>query len=114
MCTSVLWQGHYYGIDGNSHNARLCKLVCLDATTGKRVWEQRGFGCGALMLADGKLLILSDEGYLSIAKATSGGFEELARTRVFDGQTWTMPVLARGRIYCRSESGTVVCLDVSR
>lgn len=114
MCTPVLWQGHYYGIDGNSHNARACKLVCLDAKTGRRTWEQRGFGCGSLMLADGKLLVLSDEGYLSIARATPTAYEEIARTRVFDAHTWTMPVLARGRIYCRSESGTVVCLDVAK
>lgn len=114
MCTPVLWQGHYYGIDGNSHNARACKLVCLDAATGRRTWEQRGFGCGSLTLADGKLLVLSDEGYLSIARATPTAYEELARTRVFDAHTWTMPVLARGRIYCRSESGTVVCLDVAK
>lgn len=113
MNSCVFWQGHLYGIDGNSHNARLCKLVCLDAATGERKWEQRGFGCGALMLADGKLLIQSDDGYLTVAKADPTGYEELSQMKPFDGHTWTMPVLARGRIYCRSEEGTVVCLDAS-
>jgi outer membrane protein assembly factor BamB len=114
MCSSVFWNGHLYGIDGNSHNARQCKLVCLDATTGKRKWEQRGFGCGALMLADGKLIIQADDGNLTIARADPSGYEELARTRPFDGHTWTMPTLARGRIYCRGESGELVCLDVAK
>ena len=114
MCTSVLRDGKIYGIHGNSHTARQCKLVCLDLVTGKRIWEQRGFGCGALMMADDKLLIQSDEGYLTVAEATPEGYKELAKTRVFEGPTWTMPVLCRGRIYCRSEAGDVVCLDVRR
>lgn len=114
MCTPVLHEGYLYAIDGNSHNARQCKLICLELATGKKVWEQRGFGCGALMMADGKLLVQGDEGFLSIVNATPRGFEEIARTKAFDGHTWTMPVLSHGRIYCRSEAGTVVCLDVSR
>ena len=114
MCTPVLHEGHLYAIDGNSHTARQCKLVCLELATGKRKWEQRGFGCGALMLADGKLLIQGDEGYLTVAAATPTAYVELARMKVFDGHTWTMPVLSHGRIYCRSEAGTVVCLDVHR
>lgn len=112
MSTPILWQGHLYGIDGNSHNSRLCKLVCLNLATGKKVWEQRGFGCGALMAADGKLLIMGDEGRLSVAEATPDAYREKAQTKVFDDHTWTMPVLAHGRIYCRGEAGEVVCLDV--
>lgn len=114
MCTPVLYDGHLYAIDGNSHNARQCKLVCLELATGKRKWEQRGFGCGALMLADGKLLIQGDEGYVTVAKAAPEAYEELARVKAFDGHTWTMPILAHGRLYCRSEAGTVVCLEVRR
>lgn len=114
MNTPVLRDGRLYGIDGNSHTPRQCKLVCLDLARGERTWEQRGFGCGALMLADGKLLVLSDEGYLTVAHAAPDGYREIAKTKVFDDHTWTMPVLSHGRIYCRSESGHVVCLDVRR
>ena len=64
------------------------------------------------MSAAGKLLILGDEGALHVAEATPDGYVELAKTQAFEAHTWTMPVLANGRIYCRSESGDVVCLDV--
>jgi len=111
MATSVLWQGKLYGIDGNSHTPRQCKLVCVDLATGKRLWEQRGFGCGSLTLVDGKLLVLGDSGRLSLVAASPEGFEEEARCDIGDGRYWTTPVLARGHIYCRSESGEVVCLD---
>jgi outer membrane protein assembly factor BamB len=111
MATSIFWQGRLYGIDGNSHTPRQCKLVCLDAATGKRLWEQRGFGCGSVTLVDGKLLVLSDEGHLSLAAASPESYKELAKCKVGDGRFWTAPVLARGRIYCRSEAGEVTCLD---
>jgi outer membrane protein assembly factor BamB len=111
MATSILWQGRLYGIDGNSHTPRQCKLVCLDVATGKRLWEQRGFGCGSLTLVDGKLLVLSDEGRISLVAASPDGFKEEAKSDVGDGRYWTTPVLARGRIYCRSESGEFYCLD---
>ncbi len=114
MNTPVSLGGRLYGIDGNSHTPRQCKLVCLDPSRGERLWEQRGFGCGALSAAGGKLLIMSDDGFLSVAEASPDGYRELAKTKVFDDHTWTMPVLARGRIYCRSESGQVVCLDVRK
>ena len=112
MATCVEKEGRLYGIDGNSHTARQCKLVCLDMATGKRLWEQRGFGCGAVTMADGKLLIQSDEGDLVVAEARPDKYVELAKTKAFDDRSWTTPVLCNGFIYCRSERGELVCLDV--
>ncbi|HWA99909.1 MAG TPA: PQQ-binding-like beta-propeller repeat protein [Pirellulales bacterium] len=112
MATCVLWNDHLYGFDGNSHNPRLVKLTCLDFATGEVRWSQRGFGCGSLLLAGGKLLILSDDGELVIADADPGKFHELARARVLDGRCWTVPTLANGRLYCRDAVGDLVCLDL--
>ena len=114
MNNCVLWQGHLYGFDGNSHNARNVRLVCLDAATGKEKWAHRGLGCGSLMLADSKLLILSDDGNLVLAAASPDGYQELARAKVLDATCWTVPVLAQGRIYCRNDQGQMVCIDVSK
>ena len=27
---------------------------------------------------------------------------------------WSMPILCRGRIYCRSQKGEMICIDVSK
>ncbi len=112
MATCVLRDGHLYGIDGNSHNARICKLVCLDFATGAVKWSERGFGCGSVLMADGKLIVLSDDGHLVIAATNTERYEEIARSQVIDGRCWTVPTLANGRIYCRNAVGDVVCLDV--
>jgi len=66
------------------------------------------------MAADGKLIVLSDEGELLVGPASSKGFTPSARAKVLDGKCWTVPVLANGRIYCRNAAGDLVCLDVRR
>lgn len=109
---SVLLDGHLYGIDGNSNSSRNCKLVCLNLKSGEAIWSERGMGCGSLMAADGKLIVLSDDGVLSIVEATSNGYQELSKVRVLEGPCWTVPVLAGHRIYARNAPGELVCVDV--
>ena len=105
----VLWKGYIYGVDDGS------SISCLDFKTGDVKWAQRGFGKGSLMLADGKLIILSDKGKLAIAEASPTEYKELASAQVLPKKKcWTVPVLANGRIYARNNpDGQLVCLDVS-
>ena len=112
MNNCVLWEGYLYGVHGNSHNPSQCALRCIEWKTGKQKWSQRGCGTGSLILSDGKLIVLSDQGVLTLVKASPQKFEELARQEVLSGECWTSPVLANGRIYCRSSDGDLVCLDV--
>ena len=104
----VLWKGYIYGVDDGE------SISCLDFKTGQVKWAQRGFGKGSLILADGKLIILSDKGKLAIAEASPTEFKQLAEAQVLSGKCWTSPVLANGRIYARNNpDGRLVCLDVS-
>ena len=112
MNNSVLWDGCWYGIHGNSSSRRNVTLSCLDFETGEVNWTERGLGCGSLMIAGGKLVCLSDRGELVIVEPSSEEYREVARAKVLDGKCWTVPVLARGRIYARNAVGDLVCLDV--
>lgn len=116
MNNCVLIGGHLYGFDGNSHRSQDVTLNCMDFRTGAVRWRQEGLGCGALMATkDGRLICNSDRGDLVIAAASPDGYKEIARQdRVVRGKVWTTPVLANGRIYCRSTPGDLVCLDVSK
>ena len=106
----VLLGGHVYGVDC----ARRA-LVCVSWQTGEKVWEQKGFGAyGNLMAADGKLLIMTSDGHLVVAEAAPAAFRELRRAENVVGETFTAPVLANGRIYCRDWRGRVVCLATGR
>jgi outer membrane protein assembly factor BamB len=102
----VLVGGALFGNDENT-------LKCIDWSTGAERWRQRGFGKGGLIASDGKLIGLSERGELFTAAATPAGYRELSRAQVVSGSNWSHPVLSGGRIYCRSQQGTLVCLDVS-
>ena len=104
---SVVYKGAIYGFDEST-------LTCLDLKTGEKKWTKGGFGEGSLMLADGKLIILSGQGKIVIAEATDEGFKELASAKsVRKGKCWAVPVLAGGRIYARSKTGSLSCVSFS-
>ena len=110
----VLWKGYLYGFDEGL-------LKCLDFNTGEVKWSEGKYGKGSLMLADGKLLLYSERGQLGLAEASPEGYKELAFVQALQvrqsypggaaKQTWAMPVLANGKVYCRSQDD-LVCLDV--
>ena len=95
-----------YGNDEND-------LVCLALSNGAEKWrEKRALGKGGLVYADGKLICLSDRGELFFVKASSSGYSELRRGKAVSGQVWTPPVLANGKVYCRSHEGDLACVRV--
>ena len=89
------------------------KLTCMNFETSEVKWSQDGMGTGSLMLADGKLIILSEDGKLVTAEASPEGFKEISSTQILTYKCWTVPVLANGRIYARNTAGRLVCVDVS-
>lgn len=109
---AVLWNGHLYLVDSKG------LLKCVDWNTGQESWMQRGFDeRGTLIAADGQLLIQTGaSGKLVIVAADPSGYRELRQTIVFDDkpETYTAPVLANTRIYCRSYAGEVVCLQLDQ
>lgn len=109
---AVLFGGHLYGVDGDT--TEKASLKCLDFATGAEKWTEAGFGSGAVIVADGKLIALGGTGELMIAPASPDGFKPTTRTQVLGGKCWTAPVLANGRLLCRNSKGEVVCLDLRK
>jgi outer membrane protein assembly factor BamB len=105
--STILVDGYFYGFD-------MSQLKCLDFNTGQEKWAKKGLGKGSLMTADNKLIILSEKGKLVIAEVSPLAFKEISSAQILTGKCWTMPVLANGKIYARSNAtGRLVCLDVS-
>jgi outer membrane protein assembly factor BamB len=107
---AVLIDGFLYGVHGDTTD--VAALRCLELATGEVRWEHEGIGSGSVVGADGRLIVLSDQGELMVAPASPDSFGPTARTRVLEGKCWTSPVLANGRIYCRNAAGEMVCVDV--
>jgi hypothetical protein len=106
ISTSVLYQGSLYGFSER-------RLRCVDFATGKVRWDKLGLGRGSLIVAEGNLILLADDGQLVLAKADAARYAELSRCEVFKKGTltWTMPVLSDGRLFIRSENA-LVALDL--
>ncbi|MDX1934423.1 MAG: PQQ-binding-like beta-propeller repeat protein [Capsulimonadales bacterium] len=103
--SSVLTKGALFGNDENT-------LRCVDFATGAERWSMRGIGKGGLIVADGKLLVLTERGELVLLNAEPGKMTELGRASVLRGTCWTHPVLANGLLYCRSHEGVLVCVEL--
>ena len=103
--SSVLWGNYLYGFDNTI-------LRCIEANTGAKQWATRGFGKGSLLLVDGHLIVLGDDGKLALVEATPSGYKEKANAQILQGKCWTVPTLAGGKLYLRNQK-EVVCLDLS-
>ncbi len=108
--SSILLDGHLYGIDDDEN--KRASLRCIELAAGDLKWEEKSIGFGALIAANGKLIIITEKGELVIAKASAAGFEEISRAQVLGGRCWTAPVLANGLLYVRNSSGHLKCLDL--
>jgi outer membrane protein assembly factor BamB len=105
LCGAVLWQGYLYGFND-------ADLACVAWETGELKWAVRDVRRGSLLVAEGNLIALSENGAFAVAPAAPEGFRPLMRTQVLPGRCWTAPALARGRLYIRNAPGDVVCCDV--
>ena len=112
--SSVLLDGYLYGVGGmvNGAGAQAATLQCVEFATGVQKWSYAGLGGGGLIVADHKILMLSDTGELVVGEASPAPFAPESRARVLGEWCWTAPTLANGRIYCRNNQGDLVCLDV--
>ncbi len=110
MNAAILHEGHLYGSDGDESSK--ASLKCLDITTGKVLWQQPSLGFSSLTLADGYLIVLTQKGELSIAKASPTDHTPISTAQILGGKSWTAPVLANGLLYARNGAGDMVCLDL--
>ncbi|HXE81481.1 MAG TPA: PQQ-binding-like beta-propeller repeat protein [Vicinamibacterales bacterium] len=93
--SSVVHDGYIYGLDENI-------LTCLDAATGNVRWKAGRYGHGQLVLADGHLIVLSEDGDLALVRANPARHEELVRFPVLEGKTWNHPAIDGGRLLVRN------------
>jgi len=100
---------HVYGTTGDFGPAF---LTALDIKTGLAAWQHRGFGRASILYADGKAIIMDEDGDLAIAKLAPEGVTILAEAKkVFDTITWTVPTLVGQTLYARDRE-KIVALDL--
>jgi outer membrane protein assembly factor BamB len=86
-------------------------LTALNVKTGVVVWQDRAFPKANFVYADGKLILLDEDGQLAITSLSSQGMKVLAKAAVLEHTAWTPPTLVGANLYLRDRR-TIVALDL--
>jgi len=116
VSTPVIKGDYIYGICSYG------QLRCLDARTGKRVWEtidatreQARWATGHIVPQGDRFFISNDRGELIIAKLSPAGYEEIDRTKIIEPTStvnqrrelgainWTHPAYANRHLITRND-----------
>jgi outer membrane protein assembly factor BamB len=102
MSSPVLKDNLLFGL---SHR-KSGQLFCVDAATGKTLWQNAGRmgDNGALLLAGSLLLLLNDHGQLLVIRPTNVSLELLKQYQVADSPTWAHPVLLENRLLVKDKT----------
>ncbi len=115
--TPVLVGEYLYMVNGAaSLTSPSINLRCVELKTGKVTWEKSNVGryhaaivrCGAAGAET--LLMLDDNGFLSLFVPDPKAYKELARTKVC-GKTWAHPALVDGQLFLRDDK-ELMCIPL--
>ena len=99
----VMVDGRLYLVDDR------CKMWIFDSATGEPIVERKSFvgsrQRSALLHADGKIYVLTENGRWAVVKPTPDGFEVLNKGRVRNAGFAGSPIVADGRLYFPSTTG---------
>ena len=125
----ILKNGYVYTFSADGlYSSWRSTFRCVDAKTGTSKWVQERTGCGTLVEVDNCLLCLTYGGDLWLVDPSPDGFKKIAEWKlpiehekwVVAGAPdipilpfWTVPVVARGKLYVRY-SDLLVCYDLMK
>lgn len=113
--TPIEHESYLYGSSG--YHAPEAELRCVQWKTGKVMWSEPNMGRSSLLLVDGRLVCLSEDGTLRLVRPTPERYEEIANWELTadDGApllaypAWAAPALAHGLLYLEG-GDRLVCL----
>lgn len=86
-------------------------FAAVDIKTGKVPWRERGFAKASCVYADGKLIILDEDGMLALATATPEKLTVHSKVQLLDKVAWTVPTVAGKTLYVRDQK-KIMALDL--
>jgi len=109
----VLIDGYLYGYSGQSNGGDALK--CVELKTGKEAWSAgKEAGWGMLLLVDGLLLCLNNNGTLLLVEPTPTAFKKVAEFNAIKGNpVWTVPVVAAEKVFVRHKEH-LICYDLKK
>ena len=85
--------------------------MCVNFETGERVWAERGYPNAWCLRAGGRLIILDENGQLTLATATPEGLTVHGQCQVTEKYSLTAPTLVGTTLYVRDRKH-IMALDL--
>lgn len=101
--------GTVYGSSGDGP----AFITALNVADGKLGWRERGFGKSMMVAADGKLIILDEDGNLALTTPTSETLTVQSKVQLLKKPAWTAPTLVGKTLYVRDKE-TIMALDLGQ
>ena len=87
-------------------------ISAFDLKSGTIAWQDRSFARAQLLYADGKVIVLDEDGVLGLATVSPQGLKVLAKASVLQHLAWTPPTLIGTTLYVRDRQ-TISAFDLS-
>lgn len=107
--TAIRIGDYVYGSSGDFGPAF---FAAVNVKTGEIAYQDRTFPKSNFLLADGKLIILDEDGNLALATATPSALKVISKVSVLKNLAWTVPTLVGTKLYLRDRR-TITALDLS-
>jgi outer membrane protein assembly factor BamB len=106
---NVVRLGDYvYGSSGDFGTA---PFTAVNVKTGKVAWRDRSLARSSFVAAEGRFIILDEDGSLTLATPTPEGLKVHSKAELLKGNAWTAPTLAGTRLYVRDRK-TIAAFDL--
>lgn len=114
--TPIFYKGHLFSILPKDAGPLRNQFICCHPDDCSRfIWasgKTNRFGLGPYIVADDKFFILSDDGVLTVARASATEYVELGQAKILEGvDAWGPLALVGGRLLAR-DSRRLVCVDL--
>jgi outer membrane protein assembly factor BamB len=76
-------------------------FTAVHVRTGETAWQERGLARASGVYADGKLILLDEDGVLALARPDAKGLNLVSKTDVLTNRSWTIPTLVGTKLYLR-------------
>ncbi|HKW97004.1 MAG TPA: PQQ-binding-like beta-propeller repeat protein [Bryobacteraceae bacterium] len=107
--STVIRLGDYvYGSSGDFGPA---PLTAVDVKSGKIAWQDRTFPKANFIYADGKFIVVDEDGTLALAEFSPQGLKVVSQVSLMQSNAWTVPSISGTRLYVRDRS-QVMALDL--
>jgi outer membrane protein assembly factor BamB len=111
---AVVGKTHIYLVTGALAFNPSATLHCVDAQSGKSLWQKEKVGkyhACLMRTGDNKLLMVEEAGNLVLIDPDPAQYRELCRSKICGADTWAHPALASGKLYIRDDK-QLICVQV--